>query len=295
VTSQSAVQIQNRIWNTNILVSISTYFDYLFFMSHFWYLAYGGFSRAQILNRQRIQTLPVCWTNQFTSLIGSIYAGNVWKPESVTWRHVTWRLCHVTWRHRRDHHNLVSLLEYEIPPGGVSNAPLEGASFDGGWFYPEAYTATLFGGVGGGASPPWFWQILIFCFFAHTILFFSNLPPPPRKTVKILPPLEKQKLRPSPYISLGDNRVTFCARSYQSAYSLEDGSTYPGRNNRILRPLRLQRFIFIIQTSLLSSYMHKSAYNLVRGYAVKRDPAVLHLLSSLCRSLRCSLAPLRYW
>jgi len=27
---------------------------------------------------------------------------------------------------------------------------------------------------------------------------------------------------------------------------------------------------------------------------VKLHPAVLHLLSSLCRSLRCSLAPLRY-
>jgi len=33
----------------------------------------------------------------------------------------------------------------------------------------------------------------------------------------------------------------------------------------------------------------------VLGYDVKLHPAVLHLLSSLCRSLRRSLAPLRYW
>jgi len=31
------------------------------------------------------------------------------------------------------------------------------------------------------------------------------------------------------------------------------------------------------------------------GYDVKLHPAVLHLLLLLCRSLRRSLAPLRYW
>jgi len=31
------------------------------------------------------------------------------------------------------------------------------------------------------------------------------------------------------------------------------------------------------------------------GYDVKLHPVVLHLLSSLCRSLWRSLAPLRYW
>jgi len=30
-------------------------------------------------------------------------------------------------------------------------------------------------------------------------------------------------------------------------------------------------------------------------YDVKLHPAVLHLLSSLCRSLKRSFAPLRYW
>jgi len=31
------------------------------------------------------------------------------------------------------------------------------------------------------------------------------------------------------------------------------------------------------------------------GYDVKLHPVVLHLMSSLCRSLGRSLAPLRYW
>jgi len=33
---------------------------------------------VQILNHLRFQTLLVCWTNKFTSLIGHIYAVNVW-------------------------------------------------------------------------------------------------------------------------------------------------------------------------------------------------------------------------
>jgi len=33
----------------------------------------------------------------------------------------------------------------------------------------------------------------------------------------------------------------------------------------------------------------------VLGYDVKLHPAVQHLLSSLCRSLRRSLSPSRYW
>jgi len=46
------------------------------------------------------------------------------------------------------------------------------------------------------------------------------------------------------------------------------------------------------QCTLLTFVCHK--HIIILGYDVKLHPAVLHLLSSLCRSLRCSLAPLRY-
>jgi len=41
--------------------------------------------------------------------------------------------------------------------------------------------------------------------------------------------------------------------------------------------------------------IHLYILHYVLGYDVKLHPAVLHLLSSLCRSLRRSLALLRYW
>jgi len=62
------------------------------------------------------------------------------------------------------------------------------------------------GGEGGGHLPlPWFWKKRdIFVFYATTFCIFLYFAPPPRKSVKILPPLDKTEmtsLRPVYFLS----------------------------------------------------------------------------------------------
>jgi len=71
-------------------------------------------------------------------------------------------------------------------------------------------TGTSFGGGQGGHLLPPEFEKFSLCVFAHTIFFFYILPPP-RKLVKILPPLEKTEMTflyhnvPSMAKSLGSN------------------------------------------------------------------------------------------
>jgi len=73
----------------------------------------------------------------------------------------------------------------------------EGGRDDGWSRNPRKRSGTSFGGGRGrrGICPPWFWKIVTFlCFCLQYFVFFIFLPPPPRKSVKILPPLEKTKM-----------------------------------------------------------------------------------------------------
>jgi len=88
------------------------------------------------------------------------------------------------------------------------------------------YARTSFGGGGGGfAPPPWIWEIMTFCVFAHNFFLHTYFAPPPspRKSVKMLPPPGRTEIT-SLQLWLGYNspmRLTSCVGGGNERYRLD--------------------------------------------------------------------------